>query len=62
MTHKAFFSATAFIFALVFVLHLLRVIYGWGVTIGGWSVPMWFSWAGVLVAGYLSWTALKAKK
>jgi hypothetical protein len=27
---------------------------GWPVDIGDWSVPMWFSWIGLVVAGGLA--------
>jgi hypothetical protein len=32
---------------------------GWEVMIGGWSVPMWFSWIAIAVAGFLSVTGLR---
>jgi len=28
---------------LIALLHALRLIYGWNVTIGGWAVPVWVS-------------------
>lgn len=50
-------SATFFamvIFALVATAHLLRLIFGVSVTVGGWSVPGWLSVFGVIVPGVLS--------
>jgi len=32
----------------------MRLIYGWNVTIGGWTVPVWVSAVGFLIAGYLA--------
>ena len=54
MTHKTYTSFAAIIFLFVFTAHLLRLIYGWYIEIGGWLVPMWISWVGVLFAGFLS--------
>ena len=36
-------------------LHLLRIIFGWQVEIGGLSIPFWVSWPGVLVTGALAY-------
>ena len=37
------------------LMHLLRIIFGWSVEIGGLSIPFWASWLGVLVAGALAY-------
>ena len=42
------------IFAIVALLHLLRVYMGWPVVIGDWSAPMWVSWIALVVAGVLA--------
>ena len=54
MTHKAYAGFVATIFLIIFVFHLLRLIYGWYAEIGGWEVPLWLSWVGVLLSGFLS--------
>jgi hypothetical protein len=36
------------------VVHALRLVYGWQVTVAGAVVPMWVSGLGLLVAGALS--------
>lgn len=51
---KPFSTIAAVIFALVALVHLLRLIYNWQVIFNGWSVPMWLSWLGLIVAGALS--------
>lgn len=43
------------IFALVALIHLLRIYKGWAAVIGGWTVPMWVSWLGLVVAGGLAY-------
>ncbi len=54
MNQGAFVLLTSSIFAVIAVLHALRLIYGWNVTIGEWTVPVWVSAVGFLVAGGLA--------
>jgi hypothetical protein len=44
---------------LVAVAHLVRVIYGWDVTIGTWNAPMWVSYIGVVIPGGLAFLLFK---
>jgi hypothetical protein len=39
--------------------HLARIFLVWQVTIGGWTVPMWVSWIGFIVASGLAYLGLK---
>jgi hypothetical protein len=55
MTEKTFATIAAVIFALVALLHLLRLVMGWSVVVDSWTVPMWVSWVGLVVAGGLSY-------
>jgi hypothetical protein len=48
---KNLITVTATLFLAVAIMHLLRIILGWQVEIGGLSIPFWVSWLGVLVAG-----------
>jgi len=54
MKQGAFVLVTSSILALIALLHALRLIYGWNVTIGEWTVPVWVSAVGFLIAGYLA--------
>ena len=54
MSQRVFVLLTSSIFALIALLHALRLIYGWDVTIGEWTVPVWVSAIGFLIAGYLA--------
>ena len=45
MSEKTFLLAAATVFAVVGVLHVARIALGWTAVIGGWSVPLWMSWA-----------------
>jgi hypothetical protein len=58
MDQRAFSIVAGMIFALVALLHLVRIIIGWSVVIGDWSVPMWVSWIGFVVAGGLAFFGL----
>ena len=51
---KPFTSLAAIIFAVIALIHLLRLIYGWVVTIVGADVPMWVSGVGLVVTGVLA--------
>ena len=62
MQQKIFFSTTGVIFALIAVLHFLRMTFAWEAVIGGWQVPMLVSGLAVLVALYLSWQSFKFRK
>jgi len=41
------------------LVHLLRIIYGWKVVIGPWSVPNSVSWVALVVAGYLGYEGIR---
>ena len=62
MKQGAFLLVISSIFALIALLHAMRLIYGWDVTIGGWAVPVWVSAAGFLIAGYLAIQGLLLKR
>ena len=53
MTTKTYLIVTGIIFAIIAVLHLLRLIYQWPAVIGAFSMPMWLSCAALLVASFL---------
>jgi len=51
---KPFVALASIIFAVVAILHALRLLYGWEVTINGWAVPMWVSVIGFVVPAGLA--------
>jgi hypothetical protein len=59
MDQKTFALVAGVIFALVALLHVLRLFMGWPAMIGSWSVPMWLSWVGLVVAGGMSVLGLR---
>lgn len=54
MSTRNYIATTSVIFFLVAVVHLLRLVEHWSLTIDGWHVPSWTSVVSVIVAGFLS--------
>ncbi len=54
MNVKAYAIVSSVIFAVIAMLHLVRLIGQWPVVIDGRPVPMWASVVGLVVAGLLS--------
>ncbi len=59
MSLKTFCTVTGIIFAVVALIHLVRIFMAWQVTIDGWSIPMWVSWIGLVVTGGLAYVSVK---
>ena len=59
MENRTYFLITGCIFGVVASMHLLRIIDHWTVIIGPWTVPLWFSWLGLVLAGCLCIWALQ---
>jgi hypothetical protein len=59
MNQKTFSAVAGLIFAVVALFHLLRIYMGWSAVIGSWTVPMWLSWIGLVVAGSLSYFGMR---
>jgi hypothetical protein len=47
-------AVSALIFAVVAIVHLIRILRGWAVQIGPYSVPMSLSWIGLVIAALLA--------
>jgi hypothetical protein len=62
MKQGTFLLVTSSIFALIALLHALRLIYGWSVMVGEWTVPIWASTVGFLIAGYLAFQGFSLKR
>ena len=59
MTQRIFSLVTAVLFFLIALLHAVRVVRGWQVTIEGAVVPIWISWVGLAVAAYLAYQGFR---
>ena len=59
MSEKTFVKVASAIFALVAILHLVRILMGWPAIIGTWALPMWVSWVGVVVTAALAFLGFR---
>jgi hypothetical protein len=50
---------TAVLFFLIALLHAVRLLRGWQVTIEGAVVPIWISWIGLAIAAYLAYEGFR---
>ncbi len=62
MTQRMFSRIAGVIFLLIALLHALRVVSRWEAVFEGRVVPMWVSWVGVVVAGYLGYEGLRLSR
>ena len=54
MSEKNYILISAIVFALVALLHLVRLFTHWSFQIGAMTVPLWGSWLGLLIGATLS--------
>ena len=54
MNMKPVTAAAVFVFTIVAVVHLLRLVAGWKVTVSGFIVPVWWSAPGFIIAAGLA--------
>jgi hypothetical protein len=58
---NSYAAVMVLIFAIVAIMHLVRIVKGWPVTIGPYKIPMSVSWAGLVVAALLAlWGVVQA--
>jgi hypothetical protein len=62
MNKNNLITAAAVLFFLVGAAHLIRIFYGWKVTINQCEIPMWISFIGTAIPLYLSKSLLKIRK
>lgn len=53
---RTYFVLTTLVFLAIGSLHVLRIVNGWEVIVSGWSVPMEFSYAAVVISIDFVWT------
>ena len=56
---RTYLQISGTLFGLIAVGHLLRLFRHWPVDVAGYTVPLWASWVGLLVAGGLGVSALR---
>jgi len=63
MSNKLYLVLSGFIFFLVGMLHLFRILYHWPIVVGTWTAPDWLSYVGFPVAtGYSVWAYWLCRK
>lgn len=62
MRAKRFLRMTGTIFALFALAHLVRLVMGWSVLVGGRAIPMWVSIVALIGASILSWIGLRLSR
>ena len=62
MTQRSFFLITSILFLLIALLHAVRLLQGWQVTIGGAVVPFWVSGIGLAISGFLDYEGFLLSK
>jgi hypothetical protein len=62
VTQKFYLRFAASIFGLISILHVLRLLLAWQIVIGGYTFPMWLSWIGPFVAGFLSYEGFRLSR
>ena len=55
MTQRSFSLTTSILFLLIAVLHAVRLMQGWRVTMGGAVIPLWVSGIGLAISGFLAY-------
>jgi hypothetical protein len=60
MSQKTFSLITATVFSLIALLHAVRLLRGWQVTIEGAVVPIWISWIGLAIAAFLAYEGFRS--
>lgn len=61
MTQKTFNAVAGTVFVIVAAVHALRLLRGWTFIIGSWTAPLWVSWLGLALAGFLAYSAFNRK-
>ncbi|MFZ1075671.1 MAG: hypothetical protein WAN50_04835 [Minisyncoccia bacterium] len=56
-TERGLLKVVGLAFLIVALLHLVRIAFGWNLILGEVSIPLWLSWLGVIIPGYLSYSS-----
>jgi len=62
MTSKMFGLVAGIIFLIVALGHLLRLVLRLQVVLGSYPLPLWVSWVGLLVAGFLAYQGFRLSR
>ena len=59
MSQRIFLLIAGVVFGLIALAHVLRIVFGWSLTIQDFSVPMWASGIVVVILGYLAYEGFR---
>ena len=62
MKKNKIITAAAIVLFLAGISHLIRIFYGWEITISEWEMPIWVSIIAGTIPVFLSYNLLKLKK
>jgi len=62
MSSKMLGLVAGIIFLVIAVGHLLRLILKFQIVLGSHPLPLWLSWVGLLVAGFLAYAGLRLSR
>src|ERR1700674_2491819 len=62
MAQRTFSLVTAVLVSLIALLHAVRLVRGWQVTVEGAVMPIWISWIGLAIAAYLAYQGFLLSK
>ncbi|MEI6316264.1 MAG: hypothetical protein WCO65_00880 [bacterium] len=62
MNKKIFFYISTVLFFFGGFIHLLRIMTGFEISLGGMTYPLWMTWIEMLVLFYLSFIAFRFTK
>jgi uncharacterized membrane protein len=62
MNQSTFSLVAGLIFLLIALAHLVRLVFGWTVSLADWIVPFWVSVAAVAIFVYLAYEGLRLSK
>jgi hypothetical protein len=62
MTPRIFSLIAASLFSLIALGHAIRLLFGWHVTVENIVVPVWISWVGLAIAGYLAYEGFRLSR
>ena len=55
-------TAAAILFFLAGIAQLIRIFYGWELTVNEWELPIWASFIGTIIPILLAYKLLKLRK
>jgi hypothetical protein len=56
-SERTLLMLSGILFLIVALLHLARLAFGLDLALGTFEIPLWLSWVGVVITGYLSYAS-----